>query len=576
MGPTANASAADGCGCCELNPEVQNVVTSNGATFRWSDWSSRVAKLNAPRENGATLVEPPLRLAGEIAATNQRQLCTAGYDVQGRTLCQLAADARRELIAAALRYTRNYRDVDVPCSAKWAFLAGHQPEMFHPGVWFKNFALSRLANEHQAVAVNLQIDSDALKAAALRIPAGSLDQPRIESVSFDRATSDVPFEQRRILDRPRFESFEKRALAQLRTFVPDPLLAKYWPMVVARSHETDNLGACIAQARHQMEAAWGLQTLEVPQSQVCDLPAMRWFIAHLLAHLPRFWDSYNSALQEYRYEHKVRSAAHPVPELAAIDQGLEAPLWIWTDADPRRRRLFVAQQSDELILSDRAGFEARLSITADGLAATAVEQLAKLSAQGVRLRTKALITTLGARLLLGDLFIHGIGGAKYDQLTDRIIEKFFGIEPPGFLVASGTLRLPMASGSSSSELRAVRQKLRELEFHPEQFLADGTGASIADQPEVKSQIAEKLRWIATPPSELNARQRCHAIRHANQALQSSVAGLRTNWNAELARLSQRERGEAVLNSREYGFSIFPESILTDFLTPILENSPAAG
>ena len=36
------------------------------------------------------------------------------------------------------------------------------------------------------------------------------------------------------------------------------------------------------------------------------------------------------------------------------------------------------------------------------------------------------------------------------------------------------------------------------------------------------------------------------------------------------------RGEAVLNSREYGFSIFPESILTDFLTPILENSPAAG
>ena len=209
-----------------------------------------------------------------------------------------------------------------------------------------------------------------------------------------------------------------------------------------------------------MEAGWGLQTLELPQSQVCDLPAMRWFICHLLAHLPRFWDSYNSALQEYRHAHKVRSAAHPVPELAAIDQWLEAPLWIWSVADPRRRRLFVTQQSDELILSDRAGFEARLSITADGLAASAVEQLAELSAQGVRLRTKALITTLGARLLLGDLFIHGIGGAKYDQLTDRIIEKFFGIEPPGFLVASGTLRLPIASGSSSNELRGATETAR--------------------------------------------------------------------------------------------------------------------
>ena len=25
------------------------------------------------------------------------------------------------------------------------FLAGHQPQMFHPGVWYKNFALGELA-----------------------------------------------------------------------------------------------------------------------------------------------------------------------------------------------------------------------------------------------------------------------------------------------------------------------------------------------------------------------------------------------------------------------------------------------
>ena len=28
------------------------------------------------------------------------------------------------------------------------FLAGHQPQMFHPGVWYKNFALGKLAAEH--------------------------------------------------------------------------------------------------------------------------------------------------------------------------------------------------------------------------------------------------------------------------------------------------------------------------------------------------------------------------------------------------------------------------------------------
>ena len=43
------------------------------------------------------------------------------------------------------------------------FLAGHQPELFHPGVWFKNFALGDLARRYQATAVNLVIDSDTVK-----------------------------------------------------------------------------------------------------------------------------------------------------------------------------------------------------------------------------------------------------------------------------------------------------------------------------------------------------------------------------------------------------------------------------
>jgi hypothetical protein len=576
MSPTANAAAADDCGCCEFTPPLRDVVKPQGASFRWSEWSPRIAKLHAPQASGATLVEPPASLAGEIAAANQQQLQTTNYDVQGRPLAQLANDARCELLAAAKRYTKAYRDVDVPCSARFAFLAGHQPEMFHPGVWFKNFLLADLAKQHQAVAVNLQIDSDALKGTAARVPGGTLEQPRIEAVTFDRATSNEPFEQRAILDPARFESFGQRATAQLRQLVPDPLVNEYWPLAVARSKETNNLGACIAQARHQLEGRWQLQTLEVPQSQVCDLPAMRWFIAHLLAHLPRLWDIYNSALLEYRHEHKVRSAAHPVPELAAVDNWLEAPLWIWSIDDPRRRRLFVKSQNDELILSDRAQFTGRLTITADDSAETAIAQLAELSKQGVRIRTRALITTLAARLLLGDLFIHGIGGAKYDRLTDRILERFFGIEPPGYLMASGTLRLPVAQRSSDGKLRDLRHRLRELDFQPERFLADGANASIDSSAALVQLIAEKHRWIATSPTLANGRERCRSIRKINQELQPAVSGLRDSWSAEMARLGAQEQWEAIFASRDYAFSLFPQSTLTNFLLPILENPAPSG
>ena len=49
-----------------------------------------------------------------------------------------------------------------------------------------------------------------------------------------------------------------------------------------------------------------------------------------------------------------------------------------------------------------------------------------LEAHGFKIRTRALTTTMFARLFLADLFIHGIGGGIYDELTDRIIERYYG------------------------------------------------------------------------------------------------------------------------------------------------------
>ena len=46
-------------------------------------------------------------------------------------------------------------------------LAGHQPELFHPGVWIKNFALARLAREHGTVPLSLIIDSDTARSPHL-------------------------------------------------------------------------------------------------------------------------------------------------------------------------------------------------------------------------------------------------------------------------------------------------------------------------------------------------------------------------------------------------------------------------
>ena len=77
------------------------------------------------------------------------------------------------------------------------FLAGHQPQMFHPGVWLKNFALGRLAEKHAATAVNLIIDSDVAANPALFVPGGSAASPGRESLAYDPPEPAVPYEERR-------------------------------------------------------------------------------------------------------------------------------------------------------------------------------------------------------------------------------------------------------------------------------------------------------------------------------------------------------------------------------------------
>ena len=553
-------------------------------------------RLHTPRENRSVVVHPAWNRVDDLVKDNlsihPRPDCE-DYDFQGRSLSAIARQARLELHAAARRWTAQYRDIG-PNPANppdLIFLAGHQPQMFHPGVWLKNFALGRLAEQHQATAINLIVDSDAISTVSLRVPGGSADNPSIAEVQFDRRDPMIPYEERCIEDRAMFDSFGRRVLEQMGQLIQNPLIETFWPMVIDQSREADRLGACMARARHLVETRWGISTLEIPQSRVCDLHAFHWFVAHLLAQLPRFSAVYNEAVHEYRRMYRIRSAAHPVPDLAVEDEWLEAPFWIWSREDPRRKRLFVKHGRGELLLSDRHDINARLPLSDEGDGSRAVEQLAGLVGRGVKIRSRALVTTLWARMILSDLFIHGIGGGNYDLVTDRIIERFFHRKPPGFMILSATLHLPikstspLPSGESQSKtsplptnLRSVPgegqgegidRQLRDLTYHPERFLDDIFDNSRGIPEEVRTLIDSKRKWIDTPQTIENAKTRCQVIRQCNESLQPWLEELRRqllNRRAEAAKIEQAER---ILSWREYGFCLYPEETLRNFLDTLL-------
>jgi hypothetical protein len=164
---------------------------------------------------------------------------------------------------------------------------------------------------------------------------------------------------------------------------------------------------------------------------------------------------------------------------------------------------------------------------------------------------------------LADLFIHGIGGAKYDEATDAICERFFGSAPPQYATISGTLRLPVArTGLEAYGITDPAQQLRELTYHPERYLT--ANSSSADD-QARRIVALKHHWIATPKTPTNAAERHEAIVSANRRLQPFVAAKRAAFEEQLAAARQRSRADRVLNSREYAFCLFPRDALRRFL-----------
>ena len=82
--------------------------------------------------------------------------------------------------------------------------------------------------------------------------------------------------------------------------------------------------------------------------------------------------------------------------------------------------------------------------------------IAQLTASRLRVRPKAITLTMFARLCMADLFIHGIGGGRYDRVTGAVIQETFGCPPPPYVVATATLLLPLlGQGRSAEDVRAI-------------------------------------------------------------------------------------------------------------------------
>ena len=109
---------------------------------------------------------------------------------------------RRMPFLAAMAWTLPRRPVLGRLVITPLVVTGHQPELFHPGVWVKNFAPAALARAHGGLGLNLIVDNDLPKSASIRVPSRRQGPHPAVGVEFDQWQGEMPYEDWRSMTSP--------------------------------------------------------------------------------------------------------------------------------------------------------------------------------------------------------------------------------------------------------------------------------------------------------------------------------------------------------------------------------------
>lgn len=494
-------------------------------------------ELRVPPNDGDVLVEPARAILRSLVGQN-------------RQLTEQASSRDRFPWSEYRRWTweRLGLAADAP-----VVMTGHQPEFIHPGVWAKNVVASRLARAVDGAAVNLVADNDVPKTLSIAVPVAADGGIVVHTVAFaagptGRAYEFIEAASISDLDRIGRELASLLGEAESLSAIPEYLAGM-------RSDSATDFVEQATAGRQAVEAVFDVAVRDVRVSRVWAGP----LLADWLRNAREFAAAYNRAVADYRREHRVRGASRPVPDLAVERDRVELPLWA-CGADGLRYRLFVTPSPDavRLYAQDRLIGELGERDLADPYR---VPQALAAVAPFV-VRPRALALTLWARLLACDLFIHGIGGAKYDRITDGIIRAYYRRDPPAMACVSATLHLPLPRGAvSEAAWFAARRRIRDLMYQPDRFLSQ--------RPEAAAFLAEKAEAIrrsdelrrVTPHARAARREVFERIRKINETLRGFLAGADGEARRDLERLRQRREQDRMAADREYFFALFPRQKL---------------
>ena len=505
-------------------------------------------RLATPAGHGSTLVEPGPDAMARALLANRTHLDGLGLTLGGVDLRSYRQRVRRELTGGATGPVVGI---------------GHQPEFIHPGVWAKHVVAHRLATAVGGEVIHLVVDSDAPRDALLHVPVvreGGLD---IRSVRVTDVPAGTSYEDYPALDRAAVDRLRDELASAMGVRFGESLLPRFFEGVLGSRRPAGWVDQAVA-GRKAIEQSFGVVVRDHRVSRVWLGP----LLAEIICNAHRFAACYNWALADYRRSHRVRSPQRPIPDLIVDGPRCELAAWV-QEASGRRQRAFVERCGDTVRLF--AGEQELASWSADRVRCWQHIQDSLEDLRGWRFRPRALTLTLWARLCACDLFIHGIGGAKYDRITDRLIEIYFGVTPPAMACVSATLWLDLPHADvTAGDVRAARQRLRSVRYNPQRHLpCDGELARLADARAVAVEHASRLRR-ADGSNGPARRQLFETIRDVSARMLEHRPEVLRDLEDEVDRLRRGWQETEIAQRRDYFFGLYRP----DELQELLDRLPA--
>lgn len=503
-----------------------------------------------PIGHGEVFCDPPYAEWPVLASANAESVGSWPDELRA-----LRDTARAEAVGMAQDYGRGIGVESRRAAGDLIVMTGHQPTLYHPGVWAKDFLVQRFTEDVASLGIDLVVDTDAAGAVELVAPCLSPDVS-VCRVPLAEPPDGAAFVQTPVPDsaaRAAFREGGARALATVAAPALGHHFASFCDALDGVADSCDDLGMVMTAARRVYEQPAGTDYLELPVSMQSSGDAFCSFAASIIADARSFALAYNAALSEYRTLTGTRSPAQPFPDLAVGPDLTEVPFWLL--AGGVRRALAVDRRGRLM-----AG-ETLVAEEGDGW----VPALRALAAQGTAVAPKAITLTLFARMFVADLFVHGIGGGRYDRVTDGVIGRYFGVTPPRFAVASLTLMLPIGCQvTGDAEVAAYEERLHRLTHNPDQVLGEiefDTRDERARADALAREKRELVGAITAPGADRKALGL--RIREVNAGLVGLLEPLVAQTRVELQRARSARDASAVLTDRTYPYCLWDPREVAD-------------